>query len=63
MGEQIYPPIDKVLEEVCLWSIADYIQKQQNTAADYVVTQPIFDLCLDSEQQSGSESSRNDGNS
>ena len=58
MGEWIYPPIDKVLEEVGLYSIEDYVQKRQNTVANYVATQPIFDLCLEAERQSGSTSSR-----
>jgi hypothetical protein len=57
-GEWIYPPIDKVLEEVGLYSIEDYVQKRQNTVANYVATQPIFDLCLEAERQSGSTSSR-----
>jgi hypothetical protein len=58
-GEWIYPPIlDKVLEEVGLNPVEDYILKRQNTVADYIATRPIFDLCLDAERQSGSQSSR-----
>jgi hypothetical protein len=57
-GEWIYPPIDKVLEEVGMHSIAHYIEKRQNTVADYVATRPIFDLCQESEWSTGSRSSR-----
>eukprot|EP00978_Attheya_sp_CCMP212_P016907 scaffold44614_cov73-Attheya_sp.AAC.4 len=34
--EWIYPPIEKVLEEVGLWPIEKYTEKFQNTVADYV---------------------------
>eukprot|EP00978_Attheya_sp_CCMP212_P002315 scaffold4796_cov57-Attheya_sp.AAC.3 len=57
-GGWMYPPIDKVLEEVGLYSIEDYIQKRQNTVVDYVATWPIFGLYLEAERQSGSQSSR-----
>jgi L-rhamnose mutarotase len=57
-GEWVYPPIDKVLEEVGMYSIAHYIDKRQNTVADYVATRPIFDLCQGSEWLTGSRSSR-----
>jgi hypothetical protein len=54
----IYPPIDKALEEVGLYSVSHYIEKRQNTVADYVATRPIFDLCRQSEISTGSQSSR-----
>jgi hypothetical protein len=57
-GEWIYPPIDKALEEVGLWPIEKYIEKRQNTVADYVATRPIFELCTEAEWQSGSATSR-----
>ena len=58
MGEWVYPPIDKVLEEVGMYSIDHYVKKRQNTVADYVATRPIFDLCQESEWSTGSHSSR-----
>jgi hypothetical protein len=57
-GEWIYPPIDKALEEVGLWPIEKYIEKRQNTVADYVATRPIFELCTEAAWQSGSATSR-----
>jgi hypothetical protein len=41
-GEWVYPPIDKVLEEVGMYSIDHYVKKRQNTVADYVATRPIL---------------------
>jgi hypothetical protein len=57
-GEWVYPPIDKVLEEVGMYSIDHYVKKRQNAVADYVATRPIFDLCQESEWSTGSNSSR-----
>jgi hypothetical protein len=48
-GEWVYPPINKALEEVGLYSIEHYIKKRQNTVVDYVATWPIFGLCQESE--------------
>jgi hypothetical protein len=58
MGEWVYPSINKVLEEVGMYSIDHYVKKRQNTVADYVTTRPIFDLCQESEWSTGSHSSR-----
>ena len=41
-GEWVYPPINKVLEEVGIYSIDHYVKKRQNTVADYVTTRPIL---------------------
>ena len=43
--EWIYPPINKVLEEVGLLETNMYIGKRQNIVSDYVATWPIFELC------------------
>ena len=58
MYELIYPPIDKVLEEVGLWTTNTYIGKCQNTVSYYVTMQPIFELCSKEEWTTGSQSSR-----
>ena len=43
--EWIYPPINKLLEEVGLLETKRYIGKRKNTVSDYVATWPIFELC------------------
>ena len=45
-GMWVYPPIGAALEMVVPEEIGVYIARRQNTAAQYIATHPIMDLCL-----------------
>ena len=48
-GTWVHPPIGAALEMVGLEEINEYIALHQNTVAQYIVTCPIMDLCLEAE--------------
>ena len=48
-GRGCTPPIGAALEMVGLEEINEYIALHQNTVAQYIVTCPIMDLCLEAE--------------
>ncbi len=49
-----YPKSEDVLEECGLYTIKEYIVKQRNTIATYVVEHSIFRDCMESEEKQGS---------
>ena len=49
-----YPPSEKVLEEVGLYTIREYIVKRRQTIAAYIVDRPI--LCVDESRRRGTSS-------
>ena len=51
-GIWAYTPLEGALQTVGLETMETYISRFQNTAAQYIVTQPILDLCLEAEQRS-----------
>ena len=51
-----YPASEKVLEEVGLYTIREYILKRRQTIAAYIVNRPIFDLCVDESRRRGTSS-------
>jgi hypothetical protein len=50
-----YPRSADVLEECGMRTIAEYIHKQCNTIAMYVVTRPILEACREGKRQRGSK--------
>jgi hypothetical protein len=50
----IYPKLADVLEECGMRMIAEYIRKQRDTIAMYVVTRPILEACREGEWRRGS---------
>ena len=44
-GAWYYPPLESAMEYAGFEEIGVYIQKRQNTVAQYIVTQPIMNLC------------------
>ena len=61
MDEWIYPPINKILEKVLLWTTNKFIRKCQNIVADYVPMRPIFELFSKAECPNISQSRRRVG--
>ena len=53
-GTWHYPPSKAVFEEVGLYTIEHYIEKRQNSIADFVATREIFKLCKRSKRNQGS---------
>lgn len=49
-----YPPIDDALEIAGLFKIEEYLRRRQALFVDYVATRPIYNLCINSDRQSGS---------
>ena len=45
-GTWVYPLIGAALSMVGLYKIEVYIDRRQNTVAQYISTHPIMDLCL-----------------
>ena len=44
-GVWVYPPLEAAMEEEGFEEIGVYIKKRQNTAAKYIATRTILDLC------------------
>ena len=42
----VYPPIGAALDTVVLDEIGVYIDRRQNTVAQYIETHPIMEFCL-----------------
>ena len=57
-GTWVYPPIGAALAMVGLEEIGLYIASRQNTAAQYIATHPIMDLCLVEERDLAMRPSR-----
>ena len=49
-GTWVYPPIGVALAMVGIDEIGLYISPRHKTAAQYIVTRPIMDLCLKAER-------------
>ena len=45
------PPIGEALADACMETIGVYITCRQNTAAQYIATQPIFGIIMAEEQR------------
>ena len=45
-GMWVYPPLAEAIVEVGLHEVDTYAACCQNTAAQYIETRPIMDLCL-----------------
>lgn len=41
-----YPPIQEALDDAGLYTITEYIQRRQNTIAQYIANRPIHQLCV-----------------
>ena len=56
-GTWVYTPLAEAMEEAMveagLQEVETYIACRQNTVAQYIVTRPIMDLCLEEEQRPG----------
>ena len=52
-GRWGYPTLDTAMEEVGFEDMGAYVLKRQNTAAQYIVTQPILDLSKNTVHRSG----------
>ena len=52
-GSWMYPSSEKVLEEVGLHTIRDYIEVRRQTIAAYIVHRPIFELCVEESRRRG----------
>ena len=53
-----YPPLEAAMTEVGLREVETYVLRRQNTAAHYIETRPILDICLAVEQQPGAHVTR-----
>ena len=49
-----YPPIEEALEASGLYTMLEYIERRQNTIAEYVATRPIYHACTGSTRHPGS---------
>ncbi len=49
-----YPNLEKVLQDVGLQSISHYFGVRRQHIANYIVNQPIFQLCLEGVRKCGS---------
>ena len=52
-GSWEYPPLDEVMVEAGFKGVGKYITRRKNTAAQYIATQPILDLCERSARRPG----------
>ena len=43
----VYPLLEDALEEAGLQEVETYISRHQNTVAQFIVTSPIMELCMD----------------
>ena len=54
----VYPPIGEALEMLGLDEIGVYIDRRQNTVAQYIAPRPIMELCMAVERRMGMRLSR-----
>ena len=47
----IYPPLEDVMAEARLQEVEIYVSRLQNTAAQFIATRPIMELCLAAERR------------
>ena len=47
------PPLGEAMREAGLEEVETYITQRQNTAAQYIATRPILDLCEEAERRPG----------
>ena len=52
-GSWDYPPMGTTMDEAGFEDIREYILKRQNLVAQYIVAQPILDLCEEMVRRSG----------
>ena len=52
-GSWVYPPLDMSTEEAGLEEVEIYVTHCHNTAAHFIVTTPITNLCLVKERRHG----------
>ena len=52
-GRWIYFPLDKSMKLLGLEDVDTYFLRRQNTASQYITTQPILQLCLATERRPG----------
>ena len=53
-GSWTYPLLEGNLQGAGMETMETYISRRHNMVTHYIVTQPIFDLCLEAEQRTGS---------
>ena len=52
-GVWTYPLLEYAMEEAGLKEVETYVSCRQNTVAQFIVTRPIMDLCLETEWRPG----------
>ena len=52
-GEWEYPSVDVAIEATILHPIGEYIKRRQETLAEQVACQSIYELCVDAERMPG----------
>ena len=55
-GGWVYTPAEESMAEAVLQEVENYFYRKQNTAAYFISTRPIMDLCLTSGRRPGSRS-------
>ena len=53
-GKWFYPSLEGGMKEVGLTDLRTYINRRQNTVAQYIATRPFLDLCEGATQREGS---------
>ena len=53
-GRCSYPPLFNLMEYLGLQYVETYVSRHQNTAAQFIATRPIMDLCLAAKRRLGS---------